>query len=54
MLYENLVLDEERALYGIHDAEIKNCRFEGPADGESFLKEMLKTVLWICAILCGM
>ena len=39
MLYENLVLDEERALYGIHDAEIKNCRFEGPADGESFLKE---------------
>ena len=39
MLYENRTYDEERALYGIHDAEIKNCRFTGPADGESFLKE---------------
>lgn len=37
--YENLTLDEERALYGIHDAEVVNCRFEGPADGESALKE---------------
>lgn len=39
MIYENQTYDEERALYGIHDAEIKNCRFTGPADGESFLKE---------------
>lgn len=39
MLYENQTYDEERALYGVHDAEIKNCRFTGPADGESFLKE---------------
>lgn len=31
--------DEERALYNIKDALVKNCRFEGPADGESFLKE---------------
>lgn len=37
--YENLVLDEERALYGIENAEILNCRFDGPADGESALKE---------------
>ena len=39
MVYENLVLDEERALYGLNGAEILSCRFEGPADGESALKE---------------
>lgn len=39
MLYENKVYDEERALYGVRNAEIINCRFEGPADGESALKE---------------
>ena len=33
------ILDAERALYGLHDAEVRNCRFEGPADGESALKE---------------
>lgn len=38
-LYENLTLDEERALYGVTDAVISNCAFEGPADGESALKE---------------
>lgn len=37
--YENLTLDEERALYGVTDAEIIHCAFEGPADGESALKE---------------
>ena len=31
--------DEERALYNEKNAEIVNCRFEGPADGESALKE---------------
>lgn len=36
---ENKSFDEERALYGIDGAEIRNCRFEGPADGESALKE---------------
>ena len=39
MNYTNLVLDEERALYGISDSIVKNCRFDGPADGESALKE---------------
>lgn len=39
MRYENLKLDEERALYGVEDAEIIGCRFEGPADGESAMKE---------------
>ena len=37
--YENLIFDEERALYGIKNAEIINCKFDGPADGESALKE---------------
>ena len=39
MIYENLMLDEERALYGIKDAEVRTCTFDGPADGESALKE---------------
>ena len=33
--YENLVMDEERALYGLHGAQIVHCTFDGPADGES-------------------
>lgn len=31
--------DEERALYALRDADIRHCRFDGPADGESALKE---------------
>ena len=37
--FENLTLDEERALYGVKGAEIVRCTFDGPADGESALKE---------------
>ncbi|MCS3901883.1 DUF3737 family protein [Methanococcus voltae] len=37
--YDNLKLDEERALYNIHNAKIINCIFDGPLDGESALKE---------------
>lgn len=37
--YEGLTFDEERALYGAKDAQIINCTFDGPADGESALKE---------------
>lgn len=37
--YENMTFDEERALYGVRDADIVNCDFSGPADGESALKE---------------
>lgn len=37
--YENLTLDQERALYGVSDAEVVHCVFDGPADGESALKE---------------
>ena len=38
-IIEHLQLDEERALYGLRDALIRNCDFDGPADGESALKE---------------
>jgi len=37
--YENMTFDAERALYGSNDVQVINCRFEGPADGESALKE---------------
>lgn len=37
--FENLTLDEERALYGLNGAQIVRCTFDGPADGESALKE---------------
>ncbi|MBS6195962.1 MAG: DUF3737 family protein [Clostridiales bacterium] len=36
---ENQKFDEERALYGRKKLLIKNCSFDGPADGESALKE---------------
>ncbi len=35
----NLSFDEERALYGAENTIVKNCRFDGPADGESAFKE---------------
>lgn len=38
-IYSDMAFDEERALYGVKDVKIKNCSFEGPADGESALKE---------------
>lgn len=36
---ENKTFDEERALYNIENADIINCTFAGPADGESSFKE---------------
>lgn len=39
MIIENQTFDEERALYGLKDLNVKNCRFDGPADGESAFKE---------------
>ena len=38
-IYENQVFDEERALYGSDGVCVRSCRFDGPADGESALKE---------------
>ena len=31
--------DEERALYGLDGIQVLNCNFDGPADGESAMKE---------------
>ena len=39
MIIENQTFDEERALYGLKDAIVRNCRFAGEADGESAFKE---------------
>ena len=36
---ENQSFDEERALYGSRSLIVKNCAFDGEADGESALKE---------------
>ena len=36
---EDKTFDEERALYGRHNLILKNCKFDGPADGESAVKE---------------
>lgn len=38
---EGKAFDEERALYNLKNATVINCKFEGPADGESALKEAL-------------
>ncbi len=45
---ESLQLDEERALYHLCDAAVKNCTFAGPADGESALKEARDIALTGC------
>ena len=36
---QNQTFDAERALYGSSDTLVKNCSFDGPADGESAFKE---------------
>ncbi len=38
-VYKKQVFDEERALYGKTGVQLIECRFDGPADGESALKE---------------
>ena len=38
-IIENESFDQERALYGVRNVKTVNCRFEGPADGESAFKE---------------
>lgn len=38
-IIEKQSFDEERALYGAKNLIIKECKFDGPADGESALKE---------------
>lgn len=36
---ENKTFDKERTLYGVESLTVKNCAFDGPADGESAFKE---------------
>lgn len=38
-IIKNQAYDEERALYNLKNAQIINCTFAGPQDGESVLKE---------------
>ena len=45
----NAQFDEERALYHLMDTRVENCRFEGPADGESALKEARNVYLADCS-----
>ena len=39
IVYKDETHEEERALYGSDDIRVENCRFDGPADGESAMKE---------------
>ena len=41
--------DEERALYNLTDAEVTDCTFAGPADGESALKECRNVLVKDCS-----
>ena len=41
-IIENQKFDEERALYGSSELLVRNCSFDGPADGESAFKECCK------------
>lgn len=47
-LIENKTFDEERALYGSHGVWVKNCAFDGPADGESAFKESCEVQVEKC------
>lgn len=38
-LIQGQTFDAERALYGVNGITVKECRFDGPADGESAFKE---------------
>ena len=47
-IISNQTFDAERALYNLTDTAVIDCRFEGPADGESALKEARKVTLENC------
>ena len=44
----NKTFDEERALYHLQNAEVAECTFAGPADGESALKEAREVIVRDC------
>ena len=45
IVIENKVLDEERALYGSNNINVIKCKFDGPLDGESALKESKNVIV---------
>ncbi len=47
-LIEEQKFDEERALYHLTNARVRDCIFSGPADGESVLKEARNVELENC------
>lgn len=48
---DNQTFDMERALYGQSELLVKNCSFDGPADGESALKECSDVRIYNCDII---
>ncbi len=44
----NKTFDNERALYDSHDILVRDCTFDGPADGESAFKECSDIVVEHC------
>lgn len=50
-MIENKTFDMERALYGSQGVTVKNCAFDGPADGESALTGRMKKVFIVLVIL---
>lgn len=44
----NKTYDEERALYNSDSLIVENCKFDGPKDGESALKESKNIVTEGC------
>lgn len=44
----NRTFDEERALYGANGLVVKECNFDGPADGESAFKEGKNITVYNC------
>lgn len=46
---ENKIFDAERSLYNLRNTEVVQCKFEGPADGESVLKECRNYIVKDCS-----
>ncbi len=52
-ILENMIFDEERALYGSREITVRRCCFDGPADGESAFKESANIAAESCFLICG-
>lgn len=49
MIIQGKTFDEERALYNLRSSRVLDCRFAGPADGESALKEARDVTVESCS-----